>query len=184
MVEPPSETVIRAWARLVRAQRVALEHVERELKAADLPPLAWYDVLLELERSAPAGLRPFELEEKLLLAQYNLSRLLDRIERAGFVERRACEDDGRGQRLSITPAGKAARRRMWEVYSRAIQAAVGARLSAEEAARLDELLGALIAPPAEAAGRGAKRSSANPGRTRARGTLRTPRRREARARTR
>jgi DNA-binding MarR family transcriptional regulator len=33
----------------------------------------------------------------MLLAQYNLSRLLDRIERAGLVERRACEDDGRGQ---------------------------------------------------------------------------------------
>ena len=150
-MEQPSERVIRAWARLVRAQRVALEHVERELKAADLPPLAWYDVLLELERSAPAGLRPFELEETLLLAQYNLSRLLVRIERAGFVERRACEDDGRGQRLSITTAGKVARRRMWAVYSREIQAAVGARLSAEQAAHLDELLGELITPPPEAA---------------------------------
>jgi DNA-binding MarR family transcriptional regulator len=36
------------------------------------------------------------------LAQYNLSRLIERIERAGYLERRACEDDGRGQLIVIT----------------------------------------------------------------------------------
>src|SRR5215472_7696605 len=100
----PSETVVRAWVRLTKAQRQALVAIERALGAAKLPPLAWYDVLLELER-AGGELRPFELERAMLLAQYNLSRLIDRMEEAGYVERRTCEDDGRGQMIVITESG-------------------------------------------------------------------------------
>jgi DNA-binding MarR family transcriptional regulator len=144
MIENPGETVIRVWARLMRAQRLALASVERELKAAGLPPLVWYDVLLELERAGHEGLRPFELERAMLLAQYNLSRLVDRIERAGFVERRACEDDGRGQLVAITERGKAIRRKMWPIYSRAVEATVGKHLSAKQAETLDVLLESLI----------------------------------------
>ncbi len=65
--------------------------MEGALKAEGLPPLEWYDVLLELERGGP--MRPRDLQAHLLLAQYNLSRLLDRIEAAGLVERRPCPDD-------------------------------------------------------------------------------------------
>ena len=144
MTENPCETVIRVWARLMKAQRLALASVERKLKAAGLPPLVWYDVLLEVERAGHEGLRPFELERVMLLAQYNLSRLVDRIERAGFVERRACEDDGRGQLVAITERGKAIRRKMWPIYSQAVEATVGKHLSAKQAETLDVLLELLI----------------------------------------
>jgi DNA-binding MarR family transcriptional regulator len=137
-------TVIRAWARLMKAQQLALASIEQSLKAAGLPPLGWYDVLLEVERAGAKGLRPFELERAMLLAQYNLSRLVDRIERAGYIERRTCEEDGRGQLIVITDAGKTIRRKMWPVYARAIEAAIGKHLSASEAASLDDLLGKLI----------------------------------------
>jgi DNA-binding MarR family transcriptional regulator len=143
MAANPSEAVIRTWARLTKAQQTALAAIEQALKSAKLPPLAWYDVLLELER-AGGSLRPFELEREMLLAQYNLSRLVDRLERAGYVERRVCKDDRRGQVIEITPAGKAIRRRMWSVYGPAIQAAVGNHLSPKEIGTLDALLGALI----------------------------------------
>jgi DNA-binding MarR family transcriptional regulator len=141
----PSNTVIRAWARLMTAQQLALSAIERDLKAAGLPPLVWYDFLLEVERAGAAGLRPFELEQAMLLAQYNLSRLLDRIERAGYVERRLCEDDGRGQLIVMTDQGRAMRRKMWPVYARGIDAAMGRHLSAKQAEVLDDVLGALIA---------------------------------------
>ena len=140
----PSEMTVRAWARLMKAQQSALAAVEKALKSADLPPLAWYDALLELERAGKDGLRPFELEREMLLAQYNLSRLIDRLERAGYVERSACEDDGRGQVLAVTAAGKAVRRRIWGVYAPAIQEVLGAHLSDKEMETLDSLLGALI----------------------------------------
>src|SRR5262245_5247449 len=108
---PPSDAVIRAWTRLIRAQQAALVAVESDLKAAGFPPLAWYDALLELSR-ADAGLRPFALEQELLLAQYNLSRLLDRLEQGGYVERRSCPEDGRGQIVAITASGRALIKRM------------------------------------------------------------------------
>jgi DNA-binding MarR family transcriptional regulator len=139
----PSEAVVRAWARLAKAQRQALVAVEQALDAAELPPLAWYDVLLELERAGGA-LRPFELEREMLLAQYNLSRLIDRMERAGYVERRALKQDRRGQAIVITPAGKSLRRRMWAVYGPAIQAAIGEHLSPKQVETLGTLLGVLL----------------------------------------
>lgn len=144
MIERPTKTVVRAWARLMKAQQLALASAERTLKAAGLPPLDWYDVLLEVERAGENGLRPFELERAMLLAQYNLSRLVDRIERAGYVERRACEEDGRGQLITITNAGKAMRRKMWPVYAQAIEAAIGQHLSVRDAESLDAVLGKLI----------------------------------------
>jgi DNA-binding MarR family transcriptional regulator len=80
----------------------------------------------------------------MLLAQYSLSRLIDRLEKAGYVKRRACADDRRGQVIAITSSGRSMRRRMWSVYGPAIQAAVGAHLSAKQIDTLATLLGALI----------------------------------------
>ncbi len=144
----PSESVIRAWTRLERAHRAALSVVESRLKAAGLPPLAWYDVLLELDRAAPPGLRPFELQKAMLFAQYNLSRLVDRLEVQGYVARAASADDGRGQVLAITAKGRAMRRKIWPVYAAAIEAAVGTRLAEREARTLGDLLERLYKPGA------------------------------------
>jgi len=139
----PSDGVVRAWARLTKAQRRALALIERALAAAKLPPLAWYDVLLELER-AGGSLRPLELEREMLLAQYNLSRLIDRMEEAGYVERRALTEDRRGQVIVITSTGKVLRRRMWSAYGPAIQRAIGDHLSPKQIHTLSALLVALI----------------------------------------
>jgi DNA-binding MarR family transcriptional regulator len=145
MSTKPTDATVRAWTCLLRAHHAALGRVEADLKAADLPPLAWYDVLLELDRTGTAGLRPFELERRLLLPQYALSRLLDRIAAAGYLERRPCAQDGRGHLLVITRSGRTLRRRMWPVYASAIERAVGTRLTDGEAAHLADLLAKLFA---------------------------------------
>lgn len=137
----PSSTVVLAWSRLVRAHGAALGHVERALKDAGLPPLEWYDVLLELERAGP--LRPRDLQGRLLLAQYNLSRLLDRMAAAGSVGKQPCAEDGRGHVVAITEEGRALRLRMWPVYARSIEGAVGERLSEQEAETLASILAKL-----------------------------------------
>lgn len=144
MGKAPSDMVVCGRTRLMRAQRFALASIEGDLKAADLPSLVWFDVLLEVERAGPKGLRPYELERAMLLAQYNLSRPIDRIEKAGFVERKLCANDGRGQRVVITAEGRAIRRLMWPVYAKAIDAAVGTRLSEDKAEELGDLLGRLL----------------------------------------
>jgi DNA-binding MarR family transcriptional regulator len=149
-----SEAAESAWVQLIRAHRSALASVERALRSADLPPLEWYDVLLELERGGP--LRPRDLQDRLLLAQYNLSRLLDRMEADGLVSRERCSDDARCQWVSTTEAGKLLRRRIWPVYAQAIEDALGARLASADAQRLAQLLSRLSggAPSAAETGRG------------------------------
>jgi DNA-binding MarR family transcriptional regulator len=142
----PSEAVIRAWTRLIKAARVVLGAVEADLKAAGFPPLGWYDVLLELSREKGDGLRPFVLEERLLLAQYNLSRVLDRIAEAGYVERCPHPEDRRGQIVRITASGRELVKRMWPVYRTAIARRIGAKLAESEAGELGSLLDRLTAP--------------------------------------
>jgi DNA-binding MarR family transcriptional regulator len=140
----PSDAVVRAWARLVRAQHAVLHAVEADLRKAGFPPLAWYDALLELRR-APAGrLRPYELEGRMLLRQYNLSRLVDRLADAGHVSRHPCAEDGRGQVLEITKKGHELLRAMWPAYAEAITRHFASRLEAGEAERLAALLGKLL----------------------------------------
>ncbi len=143
MTRAPDPETVDAWTSLLRAHNAALGRIEAALKRAGLPPLAWYDVLWELEQAGDGGLRPFELERRLLLPQYGLSRLTDRIAREGCLEKRPCAEDGRGQVLALTPSGRALRRDMWKVYGPAIEDAVGRRLPAGEAARLAALLSRL-----------------------------------------
>jgi DNA-binding MarR family transcriptional regulator len=139
----PSPAVTRAWIRLMRAQQIVLAAIEQDLKAAGLPPLGWYDVLLELSRAVDSRLRPFEIEERTLLAQHNLSRLLDRMDRAGLVQREVFAEDGRGRWVIITEAGRAMQARMWSVYAGALQLHVGDKLDDDQADQLAGLLAAL-----------------------------------------
>ncbi|MBA1139139.1 MarR family winged helix-turn-helix transcriptional regulator [Mesorhizobium neociceri] len=144
----PSPEAIKAWARLMRVSRQLIEQAEEALKDSGLPPLAWYDVLHELAEAGEGGLRPFQLIERTLFAQYNISRLLARLEADGLVEKLKAADDGRGQTIRISAKGRETRRRMWAVYGRSIMELVGAKLSADELRTVSALLGRLRLPPA------------------------------------
>jgi DNA-binding MarR family transcriptional regulator len=143
MAAKPTDATVTAWVRLVKASRQVLGAVEADLKKAGLPPLGWYDVLLELRR-AEAPLRPLDLEGRLLLAQHNVSRLIDRLAAAGYVERQPCEEDGRGQVIALTTGGRDVLKRTWPVYRAAIQRHVGGKLSNDQSATLGRLLGQLL----------------------------------------
>lgn len=144
----PSPAAVKGWARLMRVSRQLVESAEEALKAGGLPPLAWYDVLHELAEAGEGGLRPFQLIERTLFAQYNISRLLARLEADGLVEKLRVADDGRGQTIRITAKGRETRRKMWTVYGKSITELVGARLSQDELDTLSGLLGRLRLPPA------------------------------------
>jgi DNA-binding MarR family transcriptional regulator len=144
----PSPQAIKAWARLMRVSRQLVESAEDALKQGGLPPLAWYDVLHELAEAGEGGLRPFQLIERTLFAQYNISRLLARLEADGLVEKLPVADDGRGQTIRINAKGRETRRRMWAIYGRSIAQLVGARLSLDELNTVSALLGRLRHPPA------------------------------------
>lgn len=126
--EKPSDAATRLWIRLMRVQRLILAAIEQDLKAAGMPPLAWYDVLWELVRAQEGRLRPYEIEERTLLTQHNLSRLLDRMEAAGLVRREVLPEDGRGRWVLATEEGRAMQARIWTVYAAAIERHLGAKV--------------------------------------------------------
>ena len=92
-------------------------------------------------------MRQTGVQDRTQLAQYNVCRLVDRLEREGLVERHQCQLDGRNNVLVITAKGRALRRAMWPVYAAAIEQHFGARLNQAEAEQLARLLGKLL--PAE-----------------------------------
>ena len=145
-MQKPTDAAVTAWARLIRAEREVRTQIEADLKEAGFPSLPWYDVLLELRRTPDGCLTPRALEQEMLFEQYNLSRLLDRMEAEGLVRRIPFPGDKRRQLIEITEEGRLLQRRMWSVYGAAIDRFVGQKLADGEAEQLASLLSKLRGP--------------------------------------
>ena len=65
-------------------------------------------------------MRQVELAERVLLSNSGMSRLLDRVEKAGLVERVMCPGDRRSFHIQLTAEGEEMLERMWPVYARGI----------------------------------------------------------------
>jgi DNA-binding MarR family transcriptional regulator len=123
----------RAWARYLVSQSMLIERIEAALAEADLPSLDWYDLLWTLEGEESGRLRMAHLARKAVVRRYNVTRLADKLEKAGLVERSDCPVDGRGTVCAITAKGRALRARMWSIYRKQIDELFGKHLSAREA---------------------------------------------------
>ncbi len=130
-----------AWRALITANAAAVERIERGLLEAGLPPLSWYDVLLELSAAPGCRLRMHELASAVVLSRSGLTRLVDRLEKAGLLRREPDPEDGRGSFAVLTDEGTRMRERMWPVYARGIADHFGAYVSDEEAEVLSRALG-------------------------------------------
>jgi DNA-binding MarR family transcriptional regulator len=122
-----------AWRAVLRTHAAVTDQVEHDLAEAELPPLAWYDVLWALRESPRGQLRMGELAEQVTISRGGLTKLVDRIEKAGLLERRACPTDRRGFDAVLTREGKAMLRRMWPVYGAALNRVFAAELTPEQA---------------------------------------------------
>jgi DNA-binding MarR family transcriptional regulator len=114
------EEQLALWRAFLRAHSTMLRRISRDLEDAGLPPLAWYDVLAALRDAPERSLRQVELAERVLLSNSGLSRLVDRIESKGLVERKNCPSDRRSFHVSLTDEGAEMLERMWPVYARGV----------------------------------------------------------------
>ncbi len=144
MSKTPTQDTIQTWIELHRAHRRLLDTVESSLKSQGLPPLDWYDVLIELHREKNAGLRQYEIGQKILLNKHNLSRLIDRLEKNQLVVRHTCAEDGRGNQIKITDKGEKMLKQVWPVYGQSIQESFGEKLSSNELTELSAILRKLL----------------------------------------
>ena len=104
-VDPLPIGVIGRISRLARDLEPRLDRVQA---AGGLEP-GWYDVLAALRRSGPPyRLRPTDFAGALMLTSSGTTKRLDRLERAGLVERSPDPQDRRGTLISLTAAGREA----------------------------------------------------------------------------
>ena len=130
-----------AWRAFLSAHAALTRRIEDALASADLPPLAWYDVLWPLYRARERTLRMGELAAGVVtISRSGLTRLVDRIEAAGLLRRQASASDRRGTEVVLTTEGVAMLRRMWPVYAAEIRRSFVDGLSEEEAAALRDAL--------------------------------------------
>jgi DNA-binding MarR family transcriptional regulator len=128
--------VVGRISRLARAIEPRLEDVYRE---HGLEP-GWHDVLATLRRSGPSyQLRPSDFTGSLMLTSSGTTKRLDRLERAGLIERSPDPDDRRGVVITLTDEGRALIDRVTEAHL-ANEARLLAGLSAAERDRLAALL--------------------------------------------
>jgi DNA-binding MarR family transcriptional regulator len=128
------KTHLAAWRAVLNAHASVVATAEAALAAAELPPLAWYDVLWAIRRAPARRIRMAELAASLTISRGGLTKVADRLENAGFLRREPADDDGRGLYAVLTADGNTLLRRMWPVYSRALRDTFVSAITEEEAA--------------------------------------------------
>jgi DNA-binding MarR family transcriptional regulator len=101
----PRDPRLNAWRTFLYAHAQVRRQLERELQAEQAMALGEYELLLVLAYSSGRRLRMSELADNLALSRSGATRLIDRLEADGLVERVTCDTDRRGQWAQLTDAG-------------------------------------------------------------------------------
>ena len=97
---------LRAWRGMLRAHAAMAKALDAQLEAAHSLQLSSYEVLMYLADAEDERMRMCDLASSILLSRSGLTRLVDRLQREGLLERVACSDDARGQFAKLTPDGR------------------------------------------------------------------------------
>ena len=143
-----------AWVRLLRAHSALTRSLSADLVRGHGLTINDYEVLLHLARAPDRRLRRVDLAERLLLTASGITRLLDGLERSGFVAKGQCESDARVTYAVLTDEGLAKLADASETHVGGIRDVFENRFSEDELETLSRLLAKL--PEAEVAGEDCK----------------------------
>jgi DNA-binding MarR family transcriptional regulator len=141
-----SDQQFEAWKAFIRAQSELVQTLNQELEADQGIPLTFFDVLAQLSL-AGGRLRMSELADAVVISRSGVTRLVDRMVRAGLVRREACPEDRRSMYATITPEGKRALARARPSHLRGVAEHFGRHLSDDEAKTLAAALGRMAPSP-------------------------------------
>ncbi len=133
------ELPIRTWARFIRFHDRVGRRIEQIFATRGVSQ-AQFDVLMTLR--IEEGITQQELAKRLLVTKGNVCGLIDRMETAGWVERRADPDDRRANRLYLTDEGRRQVAQTFPDHKALVEETLG-RLNEQEVRTLYELLGKL-----------------------------------------
>ena len=140
---------IQAWVALLRAHASSTRRFNAELVASHGLTLNDYEVLLHLSHADGKRLRRVDLAERILLTPSGITRLLEGLERSGYVERASCDSDARVTYAQLTEDGEAKLRAAAETHIAGIHAFFRERFSKDEVKALGGLLERLPLDPAD-----------------------------------
>jgi DNA-binding MarR family transcriptional regulator len=137
--EPPPENWA-AWQMFFEAHAAVYARLEAQMQSDHGLSLRWYDVLLQL-RNAPGGrLTMRDLGRAVVISKSGLTGLVDRMERAGLVERGGDPDDRRVVHVTLTPAGAEVYGRARADHRRAVSEVFLRHVDAREAAAIERAM--------------------------------------------
>ncbi len=135
---------ITTFGRIIEAHAFLTHLLGREMEDGVGLPLLWYGVLLHVGRS-PGGVRAMsELVDATAFTSGGITRLVDRIEQAGYVERRPCPTDRRVHFVGLTEKGREILERATTVHVDGIQRHLIDRLDPHDVVSMERILALLV----------------------------------------
>lgn len=129
-----------AWTALCRAHAGVTGRLQEALTDAGLPPLAWYEVLDAIASAPQPRLKMGDLASALVISRGGLTKLVDRLVKAGLLERVFCAEDRRVSYAALTAAGREVFEEMQPVVIGELRSAFTQSLSARQASALRDAL--------------------------------------------
>ena len=114
--------------------------LQEVLAAVDLPPLAWFEVLAAIAEADDLRMKMGDLADQLLITRGGLTKLVDRLVKAGLIERTFCPTDRRLAYATLLPAGSELLAEMIPVVARELELAFAAHITARQAELMQETL--------------------------------------------
>lgn len=129
-----------AWSALTRTHAAVSYRLQEALAQGNYPPLPWYEVLEAITDSPEQKLRMGELADALVITRGGLTKLVDRLIKAGLLERTFCKEDRRVSYATLLPAGREMLEEMRPLITAELRVAFEANISVEQAEELSETL--------------------------------------------
>jgi DNA-binding MarR family transcriptional regulator len=131
---------IEIWKNFLVYHKDVTSRIETSLKRSDCISLAWYDILIVIERSKEKNMTMKELIDETVLTKSGVSKILDRIEEGKLISRKKSHLDARSVFIAITKEGSLEVRKAWSIYKKCIEDFFLATLSTSEKTILKTVL--------------------------------------------
>jgi DNA-binding MarR family transcriptional regulator len=143
MAETLSITRLDAWISFLRSHAAITREMSVQLQREHGLTLNDYEVLLHLEQAEGRRLRRVDLAERVLLTASGITRLLEGLERVGYVEKDTCASDARVTYAHLTEEGRAKLKEASRTHLAGVDELFVSRYSGSELATLSDLLSRL-----------------------------------------
>jgi DNA-binding MarR family transcriptional regulator len=138
-----TQTSAAVFSRLLRAHQTLTRELSARLVADHGLTINDYEALLHLSQADEQGMKRVDLAERLMLTPSGVTRLLDGLERDGWVRKGSCESDARITYAVLTEEGRERLESAGRSHLRQVRAIFEERFENDELETLVDLLGRL-----------------------------------------